>query len=311
MAQKAPSKNYRRGISLSQLFRIFPDNKTAEQWFIETRWPVGVACPCCGSMSVQTGAKHKTMPFRCRDCRKRFSVRTGTAMEGSNLGYQTWAVAIYLLTTSLKGVSSMKLHRDLNITQKSAWHLAHRLRHAWLDECGGPFAGPVEVDETYIGGRERNKHEHKKANAGRGAVGKTAVLGIKDRNTKHVKAHVVEKTDRNTLQAHVQWSVLCGATIYTDEHSAYKGLPNHETIKHTVGEYVRGQAHTNGIESFWALLKRGLYGTYHKMSPKHLARYVNEFEGRQNMRRKGTLAQMAMVVRGMDGKRLKYCDLIR
>lgn len=310
MAQKAPGRNRRKGISLRQLFRIFPDNKTAEQWFIKTRWPHGVACPLCGSLSVQTGAKHKTMPFRCRDCRKRFSVRTESAMEASNLGYQTWAIAIYLLTTSLKGVSSMKLHRDLNITQKSAWHLAHRLRDAWLDD-GGQFSGPVEVDETYMGGKERNKHDHKKLNAGRGAVGKTAVLGIKDRTTKQVSAHVVEETDRLTLQGFVHYFVEDGATIYTDEHGAYDGLPNHETIKHSIGEYVRGQAHTNGVESFWALLKRGYYGTYHKMSRKHLFRYIKEFEARTNMRGEDTLEQMAMVVRGLDRKRLRYCDLIR
>ena len=121
MKRKAPGKHYREGLSITGLFRMFPDNATAEAWFVKARWPEGVACPHCGSVNVQTGAKHKTMPYRCRDCHKRFSARTGTALESSNLGFQTWMIAIYMLTTGIKGVSSMKLHRDLNISQKSAW----------------------------------------------------------------------------------------------------------------------------------------------------------------------------------------------
>ena len=156
----APGKYGREGISVADLFRIFPDDDTTEQWFRDVRWPNGIACPRCGDMSVQTGCAHKTMAFRCRGCTKRFSTRTGTALEASNLGLQTWAIAIYLVTTSLKGVSSMKLHRDLGITQKSAWHPAHRIREAY-DEHGAdsPFSGPVDVDETFVGGKEHNKHE--------------------------------------------------------------------------------------------------------------------------------------------------------
>ena len=144
-------------MTLVELMQMFPDDAEAERWFVETRWPDGPACPNCESTNVQSGAAHKTMPYRCRTCRKRFSVKTGTAMEASNLGYQTWALAIYLLTTSLKGVSSMKLHRDLGISQKSAWHLAHRLRQAWAEHGAAPFQGPIEVDETFIGGKEGRK----------------------------------------------------------------------------------------------------------------------------------------------------------
>ena len=145
---------------------------------------------------------------------------------------------------------------------------------------------------------------------GRGAVGKTAVVGVKDRRTKRVRAAVVENTDADTLKGFVAESVVPEATVYTDGEAGYVGLLNHEAVKHSVGEYVRGQAHTNGIESFWSLLKRGYYGTYHKMSPKHLSRYVNEFAGRHNQRPLDTLTQMGAMVRGLELKRLRYLDLV-
>ena len=313
MTQKAPGKSYRKGISLKKLMVMFSDDDKAREWIENQIWPNGPHCPHCGSFNVQHPIRHRTMTHRCRDCpnRPQFSLKTGTVMQGTKLGYRDWAIAIYLLSTNLKGVAAMKLHRDLEITYKSAWHLAHRLREAFASS-NVVFAGPSEADEVYMGGKEKNKHAAKKKRAGRGAVGKTAVVGIKDRATNQVRAKVVKETDAKTLQGFVQANTEDGSTVYTDDATAYKGLKDrqHESVKHSAGEYVNGMASTQGIESFWAMLKRGYHGTFHHFSEKHMDRYVAEFAGRHNIRNADTVDQMAVTAKRMAGKRLRYQDLV-
>ena len=313
MAHKAPGKSDREGISIKKLMRMFPDNEASRRWIETQVWPGGPYCPHCGSTNVQCGIKHKTMTHRCRECpnRPQFSLKTGTVMQGTKLGYQIWAIAIYLVATNLKGVSSMKLHRDLEITQKSAWHLSHRLRKAF-ENAGPLFTGPVEADETYIGGKRKNMSKSKrKALTGRGAVGKAIVVGTKDRETNKVAACVVENTEGPTLEGFVAEHTAPGAKVYTDESSSYHGMEfDHEAVNHSAGEYVRGMAHTNGIESFWSMLKRGYQGTFHHFSDKHCDRHVSEFAGRHNIREKDTADQMGHIAKEMVGKRLRYHDLV-
>ncbi len=312
MTYKTPGKDYREGLTAKEFYQMFPDIESAEAWFIARRWPNGVCCPKCGSLDVKTGAKRKGLPFRCRSkgCEAPFSVKYGTFMQSSKITYQEWLYALYLVATNLKGVSSMKLHRELKRTQKTAWHAAHRIRKV-LDQGLPLFSGPVEVDETYVGGKRRNISASKRKMAtGRGPSGKVAVAGIRDRATNKVKAKVVPNTMSETLGGFVIGNVIPGTRIYTDNATAYTHLPNHASVKHSVREYVQGSIHTNGIESFWATLKRAHKGTFHRLSAKHLHRYVDEFVGRHNMRELDTLDQMALLAEKMTGSQLRYKDLV-
>ena len=305
----AAGKSYRRGIDMMQMSSMFATEDDARKLFESWIWRGERACMRCGSVNTHR-ASHKTMPYRCRDCRKYFSIRTGTAMERSKIPLRKWAWAIYLELTNLKGVSSVKLARDLGISQTSAWFLVQRIREAFAG-MSLVFEGPVEVDEAYFGGLRKNMSKAQRARlTGRGPVGKVAVVGMKDRATKRVAAQVVDSTDKATLQGFVMDHTAPGAQVYTDGTSPYRGVDRpHETVNHSVGEYVRGMAHTNGVESFWSMLKRAHKGVYHKISGKHLQRYVNMFAGRQNIREMDTLAQMQHVVAGMVGRRLMYKDL--
>ena len=315
MANKAPGKAHREGITLVQLMDMFPDEAAATEWFEKVVWNGTRCCGHCGSTRTSEVPSAKPMPYWCSDCRSYFSVRTGTAIAHSRTTLRKWAIAIYLEMTSLKSISSMKLHRDIGVTQKTAWFMLHRIREAWnTSNHGEQFSGPVEVDETYMGGKRANMSNARRkelADTGRGSVGKVAIVGAKDRASNRVVAKVVESTDKPTLQGFVVEHTAPGATVYSDEASAYEGIPfEHESVKHSVAEYVRGMAHTNGVESFWSMLKRAHKGTFHKMSPKHLDRYVQEFAGKHNIRDLNTATQMAAVAAGLIGKRLMYKSLV-
>ncbi|MXX88584.1 MAG: IS1595 family transposase [Boseongicola sp. SB0677_bin_26] len=312
MAQ-APGKNFRKGLTIIDLMEMFPTEESAREWFESTIWPDGRKCPYCkGDNTCES--THKKMPYWCTDCRMYFSAKKGTVMQGSPLPYRKWVLAIYLHMTSLKGVSSMKLHRDIGVTQKTAWFMLNRIREAFKrdDDDEPPMGGPVEVDETFVGGTVRNQSNakrkaRKEAGVGSGTTDMTIVLGAKCRESNEVRAEVVDARDKVTLQGFIADHAATDAKVYTDDHGAYAGMPfDHETVNHSAAEYVRDMAHTNGIESFWAVLKRAHKGVYHKFSVKHLQRYVTDFAGRHNVRTKDTLTQMEFIVAGMVGKRLTY-----
>ena len=291
---------------------MFDTEEKAEAWFVAHRWPDGPVCPFegCESVRVSEVKNRRPQPWRCKDCLKFFSIKTGTMMHSSKISLSKWAIAFYLHATSLKSVSSMKLRRDLGIGQKAAWYMGHRIRGMWGKE-EDKFAGAIEVDETYIGGKEANKHADKKLHAGRGTVGKAPVAGIRDRTTGRVSTEVVESTDKPTLQEFVTRHTKSDTVVYTDEHAAYQGLPRpHETVRHSAGEYVREMAHTNGLESHWALFKRAIDGTFHHISTKHLPRYTAEFEGRHNNRPLDTVEIMGQIARDSAGKRMTYEGLV-
>lgn len=296
-------------ISTFELFKLIPDAESARLYLEARLWPNGPTCPVCGLGERITARKGGF--YRCNQCKEDFTVRTGTIFERSHVPLHKWVYAMYLLVTARKGISSLQLAKEIGITQKSAWFVLHRLREACGDELT-KLQGTIEIDETYIGGLESNKHESKKLHAGRGSVGKTAVVAMRERETGTVAAQTVESTDAATIHQAVINRVQAGSTLHTDEFAAYRGLGGlfyrHETVNHGEREYVRAGVTTNGVESTFAVLKRGLIGVYHHASKKHLSRYVDEFAFRLNAGNvnRHTLRRLDSFVSGVAGKRLTY-----
>jgi transposase-like protein len=300
-------------ISTFELFAMFPDEATARTYLERRRWPGGPRCPVCGLGERITARKDGY--YRCNQCKEDFTVRTGTIFERSHVPLHKWLYAMYLLVTARKGVSSLQLSKQIGITQKSAWFVLHRLREACGDELT-KLQGIVEIDETYVGGIEANKHESKKLKAGRGTVGKTPVLGMRERGGKTV-AMPLASTDAQTIQDAIVQRVEVGSMLHTDEAAVYQAMGglffDHESVNHSDGEYVRDGVSTNSIESVFAVLKRGLVGVYHHASEKHLGRYVDEFAFRLNDGdvKRHTLDRLDSLIDAAEGKRLTYKRLIQ
>jgi transposase-like protein len=271
--------------SIADFLLYFKDEQTCQEYFEQIRFQDGEYCPHCGNMLVYRFKNGKR--FRCAGCKQDFTIKTGTVFGESKISLQKWFIAIYLLTTSKKGISSIQLAKQVGVTQKTAWFMDHRIRKA-LKQNQLKLFGQVEMDETYVGGKEKNKHRAKKTKGtqGRNTKTKSVVFGMIERKG-NIKASVVPDVKMKTLEKEIIEHIKIGTQLYTDELLSYSKIGTlypHETVKHGHGEYVRDNVHSNSIESFWALFKRGYYGTYHTMSKKHLQRYVDEFVYRFNSR---------------------------
>ncbi|WP_213980157.1 IS1595 family transposase [Sphingomonas sp. dw_22] len=306
MENESPLKQF---DTLFQMMAAFPDEQSAIDHFTAIRWKDGAFCPLCGSTRVYHFSDRRT--HKCGDCRKRFSIKVGTIFEDSKIELRKWMMAIWLITSHKKGIASTQLAKDLGVTQKTAWFMLHRLRHAVRTQSfNRPLDGEVEVDETYVGGKASNRHKGDPKN-GPGTSGKVAVIGALQRGGKAV-ATVIDRTDTRTLDIFVHAVVDPSATISTDEHSGYRHLGRtftHGVVRHSAGEYVSGDTHTNGIEGFWSLLKRQIVGIHHFVSPKHLNAYVAESTWRFNLREMGEGARVNALLAETNG-RLRYKELI-
>jgi transposase-like protein len=279
------------------------------------RWPNGiVTCPTCGSEKVKFNAKRRIWQCSVHHPMRQFSVKIGTVMEDSPLGLDKWMMATWMVTNCKNGVSSYEIARDIKVTQKSAWFMLHRIRLAMQDDFfGSKLGGEVEVDETFIGGKARNMHvsERKRRITGTGTKDKTAVMGILERGGK-IRASVITSRKKKELQAEVRKHVEAGAALYSDALKSYDGLASdyaHQVVDHAT-QYVDGRVHTNGLENFWSLLKRGISGTYVSVEPFHLFRYLDEQMFRFNNRKDiNDAGRFEMVVSQLVGKRLTFAEL--
>ena len=297
-------------LSLLELMARFPDEASAEKWLVEQRWPDGIVCPKCGCDRIHHRRNRKPSPYRCRDCRRYFSVKTDSLMHSSPLTCQKWVIAMFLFQMNPKGISSVRLAQYLGVTQKCGWHLLHRLRENFADKHP-LLQGTVESDECYLGGKFKSMHAKKKKEMRKlPNYGKMVVVGAISREQKKCVAKFIHDADGPTLLQFIEENVdIAESRLYTDAAGPYEDYPRHESVCHSKGEYVRGDVTTNGIESIWATIKRQWHGTNHFWTPKHCQRYLDEVTGRLNLRGLDTLTAMGEIVRGMDMKRLPYREL--
>lgn len=303
----------RSTISMYQLFELIPDEGSARTYLEGRLWRDGITCPECKGQERITIRKGGY--YRCNVCKLDFTVRTGTIFERSHIPLNKWVYAMYALVTARKGVSSLQLAKEIGVTQKSAWFMLQRLREA----MSGPdsidkLRGIVELDECFIGGKEKNKHESKKLKAGRGAVGKTAVLGMRERGGRVIAKPIAERS-LQVATKEIHDNIQIGTQLYTDDSLIFSDMDGlfyrHAAVNHSAGEYSRGPASTNSIESVWAVLKRGVHGVYHQVSVKHLRRYVDEFAFRLNEGdvKRHTMERLNSFIDAVAGKRLTYKGL--
>lgn len=292
---------------------IFTDEAKARAHFEDLRWPEAVACVHCGSLErvykLEDSAKHRPGLFHCSDCRGQFTVTTGTVMESSHIPLNKWALGFHLMAASKKGVSALQLKRMIGVTYKTAWFMAMRIREAMRDASGeklGSDGGPVEMDETFVGGKPR--HGGRKSNKGRG-TNKVVMIGLVDRAG---RARAVWAPDATThsLRKIALEHIDPKATLMTDEYKPYRRIgrefAGHETVNHGSKEYARGRAHVNNAEAFFGLFKRGIVGSFHHISPEHMDRYADEFAFRWTHRKVDDTERAAAAIKGGEGKRLTY-----
>jgi transposase-like protein len=304
--------------TLLEAVAYFRDPKVAHDFFVAQRWPNGVTCPRCGRADVTWLPEYRRWLCKGKHALRQFSAKVGSIFEDSPLGFDKWLPAMWLVLNCKNGVSSYEIARDLGITQKSAWHMLHRLRLVMQTGSFDKLAGEVEVDETYIGGKARFMHPHKRAAkiTGTGGMGKAAVIGLLERTTADKKSRVrvkpIATTKKKLLQAEVRANVEPGTNLYSDALASYEGLASdyvHQVIDHAES-YVRGKVHTNGLENFWSLLKRAIRGTYVNVEPFHLFRYLDEQVFRFNERGDDDGGRFLKAIRSTTGKRLMYKTLI-
>ncbi len=313
MSTKSKSQSQKQPTCLVEAIVYFSDLDVCTEYVAKLRWPSGPVCPRCGCMEYSYLTTRRL--WKCKACKKQYSVKVGTIFEESRLGLDKWLPAVWLAANSKNGISSHELGRALGITQKSAWFMLHRIRLA-MQRKASKLSGEVEVDETYIGGKARNMHKadrDRKGAGGGGTVGsgKVAVLGLRERDGR-VRAEVVPDVKRRTLHPAVVESVEAGSPIYTDANRAYIGLNarySHKTVDHAEA-YVDGRVHTNGLENFWSLLKRGLNGTYISVEPFHLFRYLDERVFTYNLRDRTDSERFSAVLGAVAGLRLTYAEVI-